>query len=106
MVVGKENLKTFLLHSDLLVHESDRLAKDVNGGFNEQSSRRILLQEDSELFGYFVEHLYRRELLAKETVQRSSDYVLLARLYTLGERLQAHGFQFTILQKFMSSFGK
>ena len=86
-MVGEENSKTFLLHSELLAHESDRLAKDVKGGFNEESNRRISLQEeDLELFGYFVEYLYRSEWL-KEQIQRDSDYIILARLYTLGERL-------------------
>ncbi len=90
-MVGKENSKTFLLHSELLAYESDRLAKDVNGGFKEQSSRRIVLhKEDSGLFGYFVEYLYRSKWLAHEQVERDLDYTILARLYTLGERLQAH----------------
>ena len=61
-MVGKENQKTFVLHSELLTHESDRLAKDVKCGFGEQSTNKILLyEEDSELFAYFVEYLYRRE---------------------------------------------
>ncbi len=105
-MVGKENSKTFLLHSELLAYESDRLAKDVNGGFKEQSSRRIVLhEEDSGLFGYFVEYLYRSEWLAHEQVERDSDYIILARLYALGERLQAHQFQLATLRKFTSSWG-
>jgi len=103
-VVGEENSKTFLLHSELLAYESDRLAKDVNGGFNEQSSRKILLhEEDSGLFGYFVEYLYRSKWLAHKQVEHDSDYIILARLYALGERLQAHQFQLATLQKFSSS---
>lgn len=59
-MVGEDKSKTFLFHSELLAYESDRLAKDVKGGFDEESSRRIVLhEEDSELFGYFVEYLYR-----------------------------------------------
>lgn len=105
-MVGRERPKTFLLHSALLIHESDRLAQDVKGGFGEQSSKRILLdEEDPEMFGYFVEYLYRSEWLAEEHVQRDSDYVILARLYTLGERLQAHKLQLATLRKFTSSFG-
>lgn len=103
-MVGEENSKTFLLHSELLAYESERLAKDVSGGFNEQSSRRILLlEEDSGLFGYFVEYLYRNEWLAHKQVERDSDYIILARLYALGERLQAHQLQLAILRKFTSS---
>lgn len=106
MVVGKENSKTFQLHSELLANESDRLAKDVKGGFDEQSSKCILLEEeDPELFGYFVEYLYRREWLEKEEkTLRESDYVIIARLYALGERLQASEFQYATLRKFCRSF--
>ena len=61
---------------------------DVKSGFHEGSSRTILLhEEDSELFGYFVEYLYREGWIAEQHVQRESDYIILARLYTLGERL-------------------
>jgi hypothetical protein len=106
-VVGEENPKTFLLHSELLTHESDRLAKDVNGGFNEESKRRISLdEEDSELFGYFVEYLYRSGWLAEGEIRRDTDYIILARLYALGERLQAHKFQLAALRKFTPSFGR
>lgn len=104
-MVGKENQKTFLLHSELLAHESHRLAKGVKGGFGEQSTKRILLdEEDPELFGYFVEYLYRRKWLAKEKTLRDSDYIVIARLYALGERLQADKFQYATLRKFTSSF--
>lgn len=107
VVVDKENAKTFLLHSALLVDESDRLAKDVKGGFSEGASKRIVLEEeDSELFGYFVEYLYRSESIMStvENVKRESDYIILARLYALAERLQAHKFQHAILRKFTSNF--
>ena len=106
-MVGENSSKTFLLHSELLARESDRLAKDVQGGFNEESRRRIVLpEEDSELFGYFVEYLYRGGWLAEEAeeVERESDYIILARLYALGERLQAQNFQSTILRKFTHSW--
>ena len=93
-----------MLHSELLAHESDRLAKDVKGRFGEQSLKRILLDEENpELFGYFVEYLYRTEWLAKEEPLRDSDYIIIARLYALGERLQAHKFQYATLRKFTSS---
>jgi hypothetical protein len=105
VVVGEENSTTFLLHSDLLALESGRLAKAVKGGFSEESSRKILLhEEDPELFGYFVKYLYCGEWFPTEKAQRDSDYVILARLYALGERFQAYDFQRAALQKFTSSF--
>ena len=101
---ANETPRLFCFRSELLASESDRLAKDVNGGFDEQSSRRILLhKEDSELFGYFVEYLYRSEWLTDKYVKRDSDYIILARLYALEERLPAHQFQLATLRKFMSS---
>lgn len=66
----------------------------------------MLDEEDSELFGYFVEYLYRSESImpmAKDEIL-SSDYVILARLYALGERLQAHKFQLAVLGRFTRSF--
>lgn len=82
------------------------MAQDVNGGFAENSSKKALLdEEDPELFGYFVEYLYRGDWLVKEGFERDSDYVVLARLYALGERLQARRLQLAILRKFILSFG-
>ena len=43
MVVGKENLKSFIFHSELLADKSDRLAKTAKSGFGEQSSKRFFL---------------------------------------------------------------
>ena len=104
MVVGGENAKTFRLHSELLAHESDRLAKDVKGGFGEQSSKSILLdEEDPDLFGYFVEYMYRGTWLEEQETLRESDYIILARLYALAERLQASKLQYAALRKFASS---
>lgn len=107
MIVDKDASETLLLHSGLLAEESDRLAKDIKGGFSEAASKRIVLdEEDSELFGYFVEYLYRGESIIPtwEHMQRPSDYIILARLYALGERLQAHKFQHAVLRKFTSYF--
>ena len=104
-MIGEKNFKTFLLHSKLLAFESNRLAKNVNDEFNEQLDRRILLhEEDSRLFDYFVKYLYRNEWLADKQIRRDSDYVILARLYALEERLQAHQFQLATLRKFTSSW--
>ena len=106
MIVG--GAKTFQLHSDLLAHESDCLAKDVKGGFLEEQSKTIILhEEDPELFGYFVEYLYRSESFVSiigKNRQNNSDYVILARLYALGDRLQAQRFQHAVLCKFTSFF--
>ena len=61
--------KTFLLHLGLLAYELVRLEKDVKGGLNEELNRRISLPgEDLELFGYFLEYLYRSKLLTEKQI--------------------------------------
>ena len=106
VVVGDQDPKTFLLHADLLAQESDRLAKSVSGGFLEQASKKIQLEdEDPELFGFFLAYLYGGDWLDHE-VGHSSEYVTLARLYGLAERLQARRFQIAIYVRFTHRFPK
>lgn len=105
VVIDQENQKTFLLHFELLAHESNRLAKNVKNEFDEQSIKRILLDEENpELFDYFVKYLYRTKWLTKKGFLRDSNYIIIARLYALEERLQTHKFQYVILRKFISFF--
>ena len=92
MLVGEDAPKTFLLHAALLICESARLAKDIESGFEEGTKKRIILsQEDPGFFGYFAEYLYRDGWLGEEAISRDVDYIVLARLYALDERLQAKG---------------
>ena len=81
---------------------------DVDGGFQEAEHREIILdEEDPKLFGYFLEYLYRGGWIADEKgVNRDEDYIILARLYALGDRLQAGDFQRAALNKFYLSFSK
>ena len=107
VVVGEGTSKTFLIHSALLRYESDRLAKDIDGGFKEEKSSMIVLnEEDPGLFSYFVEYLYENgsAWVNKSEIQRPEDYVIAARLYALGERLQAKNFQHAVFEKFMKDF--
>ena len=110
MVVGEgPPTRTFFIHGALLESESDRLAKDVNGGFREEATRTIVLnEEDPCLFGYFVEYLYETESrwLDDCTIPGPETYVISARLYALGERLQAKSFQKAALRKFTKSFNE
>ncbi|KAF2146303.1 uncharacterized protein K452DRAFT_315506 [Aplosporella prunicola CBS 121167] len=68
------------------------------------SSGILYCDEDASLFGYFFEYLYRDGWVLKHGVQHDSDYVTLARLYSLGERLDAKLFQRAVLWKFASHF--
>ena len=107
MVVGEGPTRTFFIHGALLESESDRLAKDVSGGFKEETTRTIILnEEDPSLFGYFVEYLYETESrwLDDCTIPSPETYVISARLYVLGERLQAKRFQKAALRKFTKCF--
>ena len=53
-----------------------------------------------------MEYLYQTKSgwLESATIARPEDYVIAARLYALGERLQAKDFQRIALQKFMEAF--
>ena len=54
------NSKIFLLQSAFLIAELDLFSKALHGEFKEATKRRIELEnEDPELFGHFVEYLYR-----------------------------------------------
>ena len=63
-------------------------------------------QEDPGLFGYFVDYLYSDRWLENGEASRDADYIIFARLYTLGERLQTNDFQRAALRKFTSSLSK
>ncbi|KAH8721550.1 hypothetical protein GQ44DRAFT_829121 [Phaeosphaeriaceae sp. PMI808] len=98
--------RTFYLHSDLLTSESERLSNSLTGRFKEAEEKAIELEdEDPELFGFFVEYLYRdRSILSREP-EHYSEYVTLARLYAMGERLIAPRFQSYSLWRFAQSLG-
>ena len=93
MVVGDEDYKkTFLLHADLLVHASDRLAKSVTGDWAESAKKEIEIpEEDPAIFGFFVEYLYTDLWISRKCVDTDSEYVVLAQLYALGERFKQTG---------------
>lgn len=61
--------------------------------------------EDPELFGFFVEYLYRDRSILSRQVQHSSEFVTLARLYAMGERLMAPKYQSYTLWRFTESLG-
>ncbi|KAH7385959.1 hypothetical protein BKA66DRAFT_569275 [Pyrenochaeta sp. MPI-SDFR-AT-0127] len=100
--VGKS--RTFHLHADLLTAESEELLKNLTGSFKEASENAIDIEsEDPDLFGFFVEYLYcNRSILSRE-VEHYSDYVTLARLYAMGERLMAPKFQSYAVWRFAQS---
>lgn len=98
--------RTFYLHSDLLLAESERCAKNLQGNFKEAESRTIEIEdEDPELFGFFVGYLYRDQSMLSRNVQHHSEYIILARLYAMGERLMAPCFQSYCLWRFTESLG-
>ena len=104
VIVGTDDPRTFVIHDTLLADESDRLAVSVQGRFSEGTERKIHLEEeDPELFGYFVKYLYN-EHWGEGGVSTDTEYVILARLYTLGDRLQARRFQKTVFQKLLRTW--
>lgn len=98
------NRRTFLLHSGLLNGESEKLYNSLKGNFMEAESWKISLpDEDPELFGYFIEYLYCDCSLLSRNVANYSEYITVARLYALGERLGAVKFQSIALWRFTAS---
>lgn len=84
--------------------ESEELLKNLTGSFKEASENTIEIEsEDPELFGYFVEYLYRNRSILSRNVEHYSEYVTLARLYAMGERLMAPQFQAYALWRFTQS---
>ncbi|OAL42689.1 hypothetical protein IQ07DRAFT_686215 [Pyrenochaeta sp. DS3sAY3a] len=61
---------------------------------------KILIFSDS-----FVEYLYRDQSILSRKVQHYSEFVTLARLYAMGERLLAPKFQSCVLWRFCESLG-
>ncbi|KAH8726043.1 hypothetical protein GQ44DRAFT_706317 [Phaeosphaeriaceae sp. PMI808] len=94
ITVTVANSKTFYLHSDLLATESERSSNSLTGRFKEAEEKTIEIEDkDPNLFGFFVEYLYRDRSILSREVQHYSEYVTLARLYAMGERLIAPKFQ-------------
>lgn len=86
--------RAFYLHFDLLIAESDRFFNSLTGKFKEAEEKAIeLVDEDPELFGFFAEYLYRDRSILSREIQHYSEYVTLARLYAMGERLVAPKFK-------------
>jgi hypothetical protein len=97
--------KTFYLHFDLLIAESERFSKQLKGNFKEAVESVIELEdEDLALFGFFVEYIYRNHSLLSRGIGHYSEYVILARLYAMGERLMAPRFQAHCLGRFTEEF--
>jgi hypothetical protein len=97
--------KTFYIHTNFLFAESEREFKSLGGDFKEAKEKASGLEEDPELFGFFVEYLYRDRSILSRDVQHYSEYVTLARLYALGDRLMAPRFKACALWRFGKSLG-
>ncbi|PVI02537.1 hypothetical protein DM02DRAFT_670533 [Periconia macrospinosa] len=102
VTVGRS--KTFYLHTDILITESEAFLKNLTGSFKESSENAVAMEdEDPELFGFFVEYLYRGCPIFSRKVEHYSEFATLARLYAMGERLMASKFQAYALWRFTES---
>lgn len=100
----------FNLHRSLVCKESARLSKTFQGAFKEAAEQECTLsEEDPRLFGYFVEYLYREGWLHdsnNKTDLHLDEILILARLYTMGDRLMAKDFQDLSLRKFAAALDR
>ena len=92
------------MHAHIAGLESKRLERGLRGGFKESYDGQIELDEDPQLITYFLEYLYQHGSTQEISPQHELEYVLRARLYTLGDRLQATGFQIHVLKRFLKDF--
>lgn len=108
MFVDQNPARKFLLHSELLVRESEKILKQLRGPFREAHTQSIdLSTEDGNVFVYFVQYLYNCNEWRCPTLPgtlSTPDHVLLARLYALGERMLAPNFQDAVLRNFFRNF--
>jgi hypothetical protein len=101
VTVNVGDAKTFYLHYDLLVAESKRFSAGLKSIFKEGQDHTINMDdEDPEMFGFFVEYIYRDKSLLSRNVVHYSEYVTLAQLYAMGERLMARRFKALCLWRF------
>jgi hypothetical protein len=104
LTVTEGNSRTFFLHYDLVSIESEVFSKAMTGSFKEANEYIVKKdEEDPDLFGFFVEYLYRDQSILSRKVQHYSEFVTLARLYAMGERLLAPKFQSCVLWRFCES---
>lgn len=92
ITVGSENPKTFYLHRSLVCHESTQLSAALD-----TTDTCTLAGEDPELFGLFVDYLYREAWsIGCSDCFKPGDYLLIARVYGLADRLGADDFKHTL----------
>jgi hypothetical protein len=106
--VGSERSRTFQVHKSLVRSESEYFGRALGTGLRETAEQKCaLLEEDPQLFGYFVEYLYRETWLydTGESIHYSNLFIL-ATLYAQGERLLASNFQNAISHKFTINLSK
>ena len=87
-----QEARSFHVHADLAVMESKRIERGLYGSFKESDERSIDVDEDPQLLVHFLEYLYQHGGMNNNSVEHEADYVHLARLYAMGDRLQADNF--------------
>ncbi|KAK8255766.1 hypothetical protein IWZ00DRAFT_565358 [Phyllosticta capitalensis] len=99
-IVSREGLE-FFVHEELLCRECEKFKKQLRGNFKEAQTGVITdFDEPAELLGVFFDYLYREGWITNADDKHPSRYVLLVRLYCMGERMQALSFQEAIFWKF------
>ncbi|KAK7529867.1 uncharacterized protein J3D65DRAFT_160839 [Phyllosticta citribraziliensis] len=105
IVVGTSRRRTFYIHESLLCHASEKLSVQLRGPFKEAQTGKIAdCEEDPSLYAFFADYLYHDGWLRDPSkIEDDVEWVLLARLYAMGERLGAKVFQNACLWRFWHS---
>jgi hypothetical protein len=96
-VVGKDNPRTFTVHKDFATFRSPVFDAAFNGHFLESNTKTMNLDDvDPDVFAMLVQWLYTEE--TQITIKDdTTDVMMLANLWTLGDRFQMRALQNTTL---------
>jgi hypothetical protein len=96
VLVGKEpNQQRFSIHESIICAQSDFFLRAMSGNWLEQEDRLVKFPEDDpEIFAIYINLVYTEQTATSPSVSPreqktiNDEYVLLAKLYVLAEKLQ------------------
>ena len=95
-MVGKDNPQTFTVHKDFATFRSPVFDAAFNGHFLESNTKTMNLDDvDPDVFAMLVQWLYTQEIQVASKGDETIEYsvMMLAELWTLGDRFQMRALQ-------------
>ncbi|WAO97088.1 Hypothetical protein NCS54_01479400 [Fusarium falciforme] len=101
VVVGSSTPVTFSVHEKVICASSDFFKKAVLGGWRESEEGLVRLESDSpDVFNVYMQWLYYRTIpvrIDEPGIRGNAEYMLLAKAFVLGDKLQDGGFQDAVM---------